>query len=425
MQSLRRIPPHRLLPVLLCLATACRKGEQPAGGAGAPGSAAGGAMPPTAVEMVSLAPKPIEQSTEFIGTIKSRRSTDIQPQVEGFITRINVKSGDRVNQGAVLMEIDAQMAQAGITSLESVRAQREIDVTYARQESERAKKLLEAGAGSQMEADRAANALKAAEAQLRTAEEQIRQSRTELGYYRVTAPTTGIVGDIPVRVGDRATKATALTTIDANEGLELYLNVPVQQAPQLREGLPVRLVDDKGATIEQARIDFVSPSVDTATQTVLAKVPVGNSSGRAGTTGRPTYGPTFRTDQFVRAQVIWSTEPGLTVPVTAVSRINGQYFVFVAEPGTAGASGSAGLVARQRAVSLGSVIGNEYIVQSGLKEGDKLIVSGVQKIGDGAPVSASAPSGAEATTGKPDATAARPTSAPDGAAADKPASEKK
>ena len=132
------------------------------------------------------------------------------------------------------MEIDSRVQQGQLASLESVRAQREIDVTYARQEAERASKLLTAGAASQMEADRAANDLKAAEAQLRTVQEQIRTARTDLGYYRVTAPTAGIVGDIPVREGDRVTKATKLTSIDANAGLEVYLNVPVQQAPKLQ-----------------------------------------------------------------------------------------------------------------------------------------------------------------------------------------------
>ena len=67
---------------------------------------------------------------------------------------------------------------------------------------------------------------------------------------------------------------------------------------------------------------------------------------------------TLRTDQYVRAQVIWTTEPGLTVPVTAVTRINGQWFAFVAEPG----EGGKGLVARQRAVQLGPVVGNNYTV---------------------------------------------------------------
>jgi RND family efflux transporter MFP subunit len=332
-------------------------------------------MPAMGVEVVTLESKPVEQTTEFVGTIKSRRSADIQPQVEGFITRIRVKSGDRVAEGAVLMEIDSRLQQANLSSLESVKAQREVDVAYARQEAQRAQKLLAAGAASQMDADRAANQLKASEAQLRTIEEQIRASHTDLAYYRVTAPASGVIGDIPVHEGDRVTKSTLLTTIDANVGLEVYLNVPVQQAPKLRLGLPVRLVDETGATLANEKISFISPSVDTTTQTVLAKTLVSAPAG-------------LRTDQYVRALVVWSNEPGLTVPLTAVVRINGQFFAFVAEPAPEGG----GLVAHQRAVQLGPMNGNNYVVLSGLKPGEQLIVSGIQKIGDGAPVRvASAP----------------------------------
>lgn len=329
-------------------------------------------MPPMAVEIATLEAKPVEQTTEFVGTVKSRRSTDIQPQVEGFITRISAKPGQRVAAGALLMEIDSRVPQGQLAGLESIRSQRELDVTYARQEADRASKLLSAGAASQMEADRAANDLKAAEAQLRTTQEQIRTARTDLAYYRVTAPTAGIVGDIPVREGDRVTKATKLTSIDANVGLEVYLNVPVQQATKLKVGLPVRIVDDTGATIAEEKIAFVSPSVDERTQTVLVKTPV-------------SVPGTLRTDQYVRSYVIWSTEPGLTVPVTAVTRINGQWFAFVADPG----EGGKGLVAHQRSVELGPVVGNNYTVVSGLKAGEKLIVGGIQKIRDGAPVAAS------------------------------------
>src|SRR5687767_450685 len=180
-----------LIIFLLLAAVSCGGGEAPPAGAAGGG---GGGMPAMAVEITTLEAKPLEQTTEFVGTVKSRRSTDIQPQVEGFITRISAKPGQRVGAGAVLMEIDSRVPQGQIASLESVRAQREIDVTYARQEAERASKLLKAGAASQMDADRAANALKAAEAQLRTVQEQIRTSRTDLSYYRVTSPTAGIVG---------------------------------------------------------------------------------------------------------------------------------------------------------------------------------------------------------------------------------------
>ena len=82
----------------------------------------------------------------------------------------------------------------------------------------------------------------------------------------------------------------------------------------------------------------------------------------------------------MRARVVWSTSPGLTVPVTAVQRINAQFFAFVAE------KGDQGLVAKQKAVQLGEIVGNAYVVQSGLVPGERLIVGGLQKIRDGAPV---------------------------------------
>src|SRR5581483_2077890 len=140
--------------------SACGGPSTNAGGSAA--SAGRGAMPPMPVEMVTLEPKPVEQTSDYVGTVKSRLSASVQPQVEGYITRIFVKSGDHVNKGAPLMEIDARTQEAQITSLESVRAQREIDLQYARQESDRQSKLLAAGAASQMDYDRAANAVKAA-----------------------------------------------------------------------------------------------------------------------------------------------------------------------------------------------------------------------------------------------------------------------
>lgn len=347
-------------------AAACGGGGSSAAGGGPGGGRGRGAMPAMGVEIVTLDAKPIEQITEYVGTVKSRQSASVQPQVEGYITRILVRSGERVGRGAPLMEIDSRTQQAGVASLEAVRAQREIDVAYAKQESDRQAKLLSAGAASQMDADRATNALKAAEAQVRTVDEQLRQLHTDLAYYHVTAPQAGIIGDIPVHEGDRVTKSTLLTTIDSNTGLEVYLNIPVQQAPKLKTGLPVRLLDETGAPIAEEKITFVSPSVDT-TQTVLAKASL------------PAAG-NFRTDQYVRAQVIWSIESGLKVPVTGVTRINGQFFVFVAD------QGDGGLIAHQRPVTLGPVIGNEYVVLNGLKPGEKLITSGVQKIGEGVPV---------------------------------------
>ncbi|MGD9906702.1 MAG: efflux RND transporter periplasmic adaptor subunit [Vicinamibacterales bacterium] len=364
-----------LAVVAACLiVAACGGGSSPAGQG--PGGPPGG-MPAMGVEVVTLAEKPVEEVTEYIGTVKSRRSTTIQPQVEGFLTRIVARSGDRVRQGAVLMEIDAGRQEAAVASLEAQRAAREADLVYWRQQTARLQTLLEAGAVSQQEYDQAAATLRSGEAQIAALEQQIREQRVELGYHRVIAPTAGVVGDIPVRLGDRVTQSTLLTTIDDNQGLEVYIQVPVQQAPSLADGLPVRLVDDGGRTLLETRITFVAPSVDPQTQTVLAKAALASPG-------------TFRTDQFVRARIVWRSSPGLTIPVVAVTRVNGRYFAFVAEAGDGGAT-----VARQRPVELGPLTGNDYVVEKGLSAGDRLIVSGVQKIGDGAPV-APTPAGAPA-----------------------------
>jgi len=352
--------------LLTLMAAAC-------GGQKAPGGEAAGAPPAGAamgvpVDIVELAPKPVEDRASFVGTLKSRRSTTIQPQAEGFITKVLVKSGDRVAVGASLFEIDASTQQAAVAGLESIRAARDADAAYAKQQADRAKRLLDAGAASQQELDQALAQQKAADAQLKAANEQIRQQQAELAYYRVTAPAAGIIGDVPVNVGDRVTRATALTTIDDNAGLEVYIGVPVQQAAKLKIGLPVRLLDDKGAALATQRINFIASSVSDDTQTVLVKTPLDRSSQ-------------FRADQTVRAEIIFDTKPGLTIPLVAVTRVNGQFFVFVAE-----SNGRGGLSAHQRAVELGDVVGNEYIVTSGLKAGEKLIAGGIQKIGEGAPV---------------------------------------
>ena len=101
------------------------------------------------VELQAATPTPVEQATEFVGTVKSRQSTTVQPQAEGFLTKILVKAGDRVAAGAPMFEIDSASQQALVANLESVRAARESDVSLARQRLQRAKALLDAGAGTQ------------------------------------------------------------------------------------------------------------------------------------------------------------------------------------------------------------------------------------------------------------------------------------
>ena len=76
----------------------------------------------------------------------------------------------------------------------------------------------------------------AAEAQLKSLEEQVNQQQVELHYYKVAAPMDGIVGDIPVRIGDRVAVTTLLTTVDEPGALEVYIYVPADRAQRLEAG---------------------------------------------------------------------------------------------------------------------------------------------------------------------------------------------
>jgi len=307
----------------------------------------------------------IPDTTEYLSILKSRHSAAINPQVEGQIIKILVKSGDRVSAGTPLLQIDPLKQEATVSSQEASRTAQEANMRYAKTSLDRTEKLFAAGVVSKADLDNAQTAYDAAVAQLKALDAQVKQQRVELHYYSVSSPRDGIVGDIPVRVGDRVTVATLLTTVDEPGALEAYIYVPAERARNLKLGLPVRLFDGAGNTICETSTTFVSPQVDTDTQMVLAKATVQSPRSKV------------RIAQQVRAQVTWGIHEGPVIPVLAVQRINGQFFAFVA------VNDGKGTVARQRLVKLGDTVGNDFVVLDGLNLGDHIIVSGTQFLQDG------------------------------------------
>jgi RND family efflux transporter MFP subunit len=228
--------------------------------------------------------------------------------------------------------------------------------------------LYAAGVVAKQDFDQAKTALDSAEAQLKSLDAQVEEQQVQLHYYTVVAGSAGIIGDVPVRVGDRVTTTTILTTIDKPGSLEAYIYVPIERSPDLKIDMPVQILDGSGNVIADSRITFISPQVDNTTQTVLVKTQVANNKDK------------LRTAQFIRARVVWGTRSSPVIPVLAVSRIGGQFFAFVAE------DENGKTVARQKPLKVGEMVGNDYAVLDGLKVGDKIIVSGTQFLVDGMPV---------------------------------------
>jgi len=357
--------PGRCLPIGLAafLVAGCGpKNEAANGQAGGP---AGGAMP---VQVQLIESKVIPQATEYLSLLKSRHSASINPQVEGYVTHIFVKSGDRVAAGDPLLQVDPLVQEANVSSQQATQLAQQANVNLAHINLERAKKLWDAGVIARTDLDNAQTNYDTAVEQLKSLQHQVQGQQVELHYYKVSAPMAGIVGDIPVHVGDRVTVSTLLTTVDEPGALEAYIYVPAVRAHDLRLGLPVHLLDASGNLLSESEITFISPQVDTDTQTVLAKATVPNKKTN------------LRIAQQLRAQVIWGHGTGPVVPVLDVTRINGQFFVFVAS------KEAKGTFARQRPIKVGEIVGNEYAVLEGLQPGDHLIVSGTQFLQDGAPI---------------------------------------
>jgi len=310
----------------------------------------------------------VGEFTDYLATIKSRSASLIQPQVEGYITRIHVRAGDAVEEGTPLVDVDSRKQQATVNSQEASRRSRMATLEYNRLELERRKQLFAEGVISKQELDRAATAYDQARADVQALEASVREQRVQLRYFTVRAPKAGVIGDIPVRVGDRVTTETVLTTLDSGNDLEAYISVPAERASEVRMNAPVEILDDNGKPRLRTEISFISPRLDTQNQLLLVKARI--KDGKHG----------LRNDELVRARIIWRQTERPLIPVTAVARLSGQAFAFVAEGDDKKA------VARQRPVRLGDVMGNDYIVLEGVKAGDKVITTGVQMLVDGMPV---------------------------------------
>ncbi len=330
--------------------------------------AAGAHMQAMPVKTVAVVLAPVAQSNQYVATIKSRRSATLQPQVTGRLTQIEVRSGDRVKAGQPLMAIDAQPQLATVQAQKATEQQKKALYDYTSIELERQHKLFDAGVTSRDAYDQALQSYNNSKADYESAVALRKTQEEQLAYYTIRAPFDGVVGDIPVHVGDYVSSSTMLTTVDELGDLEAYIYVPTERSSQARLGLNVELSDTSGKLLEKTKIDFLSPQVDPNLQGILVKAPVHATA------------EIVRNAQMVKARVIWSTTPMAVVPVLAVTRQGGQSFVFVAR------QMNGRTIASETPVTLGETVGNTYSVLSGLQVGDQVIVSSTQFLVNGMPV---------------------------------------
>jgi len=366
----------------------------------------------TAVKLQQLQPQTIIDRSQFIGRLEAQERVAVRPEIQGRITEILVESGQTVEAGTPIATLeqernqaelqsakaDVASAQSAVETAQSELASQKAQVQQAQSELalqkeqyQRTQFLVQEGAQSQQALDRAQRDRDQAKFQLESAQKQVKAARSRLEEAKgaleraksevkviqqdledtqIVAPISGRVGNIPVKVGDFLQTGDLITNISQNDVLELNLRVPNEQAQQLEKGLTVQLENpNTDQVLTTGQINFISPQVDANAQSVLAKAVFSNPNGK------------LRDDQAVRAEIIWEKTTGVLVPTTAVSRIGGQNFVFVAEQSEQGE-----LIARQKSVKLGKIQDNSYQVISGVKAGEMILTAGIMELSDGDPI---------------------------------------
>lgn len=327
---------------------------------------------PRAIEVMTLAAKPLRTTSEYLGSLLSRDSVGVLPQVAGYIRKIHVRPGMRVTAGAPLVEIDARDESAALSSASAQAESAATQRALAEQMLKRAEELYGEGLSSAQEIDQRRADLAAATAAVRAAGAQVSQRQVALSNRTIRAAVPGVVGDVNVRLGDYVTPTTPLTTIAQAAALELSVSVPAARARALALDSPVEVMAEDGSLLVESKVSFIAPEADPRTQLVEIKATFDNTMG-------------LRPRELVRARVVYSTNVALQVPLLAVQRQASKSFAFVV------ADKGKGLVVEKRLIELGALRQHGYLVKKGLAEGDRVAVSSLMMLKDGAAVTIAPP----------------------------------
>ena len=269
------------------------------------------------------------------------------------------------------MQIDARRQQAAVSSQQAELAAAEAAVSYARQQQQRNSELYTAGAISKQQLEQTETAQRTADANLKALQAQVQQQEVQLRFFTITAPTAGVVGDVPVRVGSQVTPQTLLTTIDQNETLEVNASVPIERAGALKVGLPLQVWSSDGAQRDggddrQLRVAARGRSDAVGARQRRGEEPRRRAARRRSTSARESSGRPLTAWWCRSRRCCGSTD--------SFSRSSPSRQPAARSPRSSGA------------IKVGPITGDNYPVLEGIKPGERVVVSGAQKLADGAPI---------------------------------------
>ncbi len=337
--------------------------------------------PPLEVSTITVQPRDIEVSAEYVAQTQSSQAVNIQARVSGWLDKRVYTEGSVVKAGQVLFRMDQKPFQAQVDAAQAALQRNQAAMQVAKQNLDRTKPLAAKNALSQKDLDDATGQYEQSAAAVEQSKAQLTSAQLDLSYTIITSPVAGISSYAVVADGTylnpqnaQLTTVSVLTPMWVNFSLSENEFLRIQN--DIRDGR-LRLPKDMNMTVEivqpdgsvfpfTGKITFADPSYNAQTGTFLIRATVNNPKG------------VLRPNQYVRARLKGGVRPGaMLVPQRAVQQGAKGHFAWVLD-----SQGKA----EQRPLVLGDWYGDSWFVNEGLKPGEQLVVDGGQRLAPGATV---------------------------------------
>ena len=321
-----------------------------------------------------------ELQTTYPATIRGMQDVEIRPKVSGFITKLCVKEGQAVKAGQLLFVIDNVTYAAAVRQAKAAVNSAKAQLNTARLTYNNNEKLFKNNVIGSYELQSAKNNMQAAAAALAQAEASYVSAKENLSYCYVTSPASGVIGDLPYRVGAlvSASSQQPLTTVSNISTMQVYFSMTEKELLDMTKtagGLHTAIKDYPAVKLQLAdgtiydhpgRVATVSGVIDATTGSVSMRADFPNpqhllKSGGSGSIVVPHV-----------------SSSAIVIPQDAVAQVQDKHFVYI--------------VGKDNKVKYSAVTvdpqddGKNFIITSGLKVGDRIVVNGISSLTDGAEI---------------------------------------
>lgn len=331
----------------------------PAGGASRPGGGGAGAGRIAGVEVATVRQMALRDDAEAVGSLRSRQSVVVRPEVSGRITQINFSDGQRVRKGQLLVQFDDQLPRAQVM-------QSQAELSIAQANHKRNQELVAQGFISQRSVDESAASLEVAQAKLALAQATVARMR-------VVAPFDGLAGIRSVSVGDYLKDGADIVNLEDLDAVFVDFRLPERLQGKVRTGQMARVAFDALPGVQYAAtVQAINPQIDADGRSVAVRACIDNRRLQ------------LRPGMFARVTAVFGERTDArVVPEEAIVPDGASPYVLKVvdgkEPGSK--------IARRTPVVLGARVPGLVEVVKGLETGDVVVTAGQQRITrDSAPV---------------------------------------